>query len=255
MMQLKRNTYVLACLMSLGLSSVGQNETYTFENQQFRGITYDVFMVRITEDNLSRFSVFRNQNQTYHSQLNEFDNFSNSSVFAVNLSIVDEDCDPLGWYVENGAENQQINLSSGTGNFYIEPNGILFFTKDEAFIGPSRQLSQWNQSLNPIAFGIQSGPLLLSQGKISKSLNPNSKSQFIRSGVALLDKQGSRYLLFCTTSTAINFYDFASIFLDKYSAQDALCLESAGCLMKLPYIDDNPTSLNDGVVCNYLTFE
>jgi uncharacterized protein YigE (DUF2233 family) len=244
---------VVFSLFDIGIV-FAQSETYSFENEVFRGVTYDAFMVKIDSDNLSKFHTWQNSNQLIHTDVITQNGWEASSLFAVNLSISDVQCNPLGLFIENSAEIQSLNLSNGKGNFYLKPNGVLLITDDEALIGESSQVNNFDRNSTPIRFAIQSGPLLIDRGKLNRNIKKDSQSRHRRCGVGITRQNGVDYLVFCLATTPVNFYEFTLLFKDKYSCDVALCLESAGCALKLPYID-NTASDYSGIVCNYLTYE
>ena len=240
--------------LSYSSSVQAQSETYSFENLVFDGVTYDAFMVRITPDNLAKFQVFRNYTQVSHKNLMEQNNWEGSSTFAINLSISDKNCNPLGFFMENSTELQALNLTNGKGNFFLKPNGVLLITDEEALIGESSQVKNFDGKTTPIRFAIQSGPLLLDRGNLNKKIKPRSQSRYRRCGVGITTKNDNPYLIFCIATSSVTFYEFAMLFSKKYACDVALCLESSGCAMKLPYID-NPGAEYSGTICNYLVYE
>ena len=48
-------------------------------------------------------------------------------VFAMNAGMYEEDRSPVGLYVEGGKALRPVNQRSGSGNFYLKPNGIFSF--------------------------------------------------------------------------------------------------------------------------------
>ena len=51
--------------------------------------------------------------------------------FATNGGMFKKGFKPQGLYIENGIEINKIDtIQNGYGNFYLQPNGILYLTKD-----------------------------------------------------------------------------------------------------------------------------
>jgi uncharacterized protein YigE (DUF2233 family) len=45
-------------------------------------------------------------------------------VFAMNGGMFMENRDPLGLFIQDGAIKRKLNTAKGSGNFYINPNGV-----------------------------------------------------------------------------------------------------------------------------------
>ena len=252
-MRILFNVMLIATLLQSN-TVLGQSETYSFENLVYDGVTYDAFMVKITPENLAKFHVWRNSNQVSHTEVIKQNNWKGSSSFAVNLSISDMNCNPLGLFIENSIERQALNLKNGKGNFFLKPNGVLLITDEEALIGESSQVNNFDRKTTPIKFAIQSGPLLLDGGKLNSKIKDGSQSRYRRCGVGITIKSGNAYLVFCLTTNPVNFYELAMLFSKKYACEAALCLESSGCALKLPYLD-NAGAEYSGIICNYLVYD
>lgn len=41
-----------------------------------------------------------------------------------------EDRTPLGLYIENTKQLTRLNTARGSGNFYLQPNGVFYITTD-----------------------------------------------------------------------------------------------------------------------------
>jgi uncharacterized protein YigE (DUF2233 family) len=55
-------------------------------------------------------------------------------IFAMNGGMYKKDFSPQGLYIENKMEKQKIDTTSGTGNFYLKPNGVFYISKQIASI-------------------------------------------------------------------------------------------------------------------------
>ena len=139
-------------------------------------------------------------------------------VFAMNGGMYNKDFSPQGLYIENGITINKIDTTQiGYGNFYMQPNGVFYITKDlQGRIITSKDFTNEN-----VKFATQSGPMLLIKGKIHNSFNKGSKNLNIRNGVGILP---NGKLVFAMSKEKINFYDFANYF------------KSLGCLNAL-YLD------------------
>src|SRR6185295_7994107 len=55
-------------------------------------------------------------------------------VFATNAGIFDPTYTPLGLHIEDGRVLVPLNRSSGSGNFYLKPNGMFLVNRPGAQI-------------------------------------------------------------------------------------------------------------------------
>ncbi len=245
---MKNLLLTLLASLALNMSLHGQGMTYAVQDLVFNKVSYDVFMVKIDSATINRFDILENKNQLPHSEfigsvLND------STAFTINASISDSVCNPVGYFVKNAMQIKSANMGDGNGNFYLKPNGALLFTANDAIICESAQISKYNG----IRLGIQSGPMLLDNGAVNQQFTPNSKNKNIRCGVGISIKNNGRYLLFCISNEPVTFYDFSMLFKQEYKCKDALCLESAGCAMNIPYLS-SATEKFPGTICNYIVF-
>jgi len=128
-------------------------------------------------------------------------------VFAMNGGMYKPDGSPKGLFIEQGKIRTEVDLSGrGYGNFYMQPNGVLYLTSDhEAGICRTSQF----KTKQGVYYATQSGPMLLIQGKINDNFFSGSTNKHIRNGVGLL-KSGK--LLFAMSKSKVNFHDFADFF-------------------------------------------
>jgi uncharacterized protein YigE (DUF2233 family) len=161
--------------------------------------------------------------------------------FAITASITDTGNNPLGLYLSQGKLKQDINLNDGNGNFYLKPNGwIGADTAGRVCVRSAEKYKAgglWN--------AIQSGPMLVSDGQISKALGVKSQSRNIRCGVGELSDQGQTTLVFAKSDNPVSFFEFATLFQEAFKCDNALNLESGGfCMIHLPAIaDPNPNPI------------
>ncbi|WP_294286267.1 phosphodiester glycosidase family protein [uncultured Chryseobacterium sp.] len=138
--------------------------------------------------------------------------------FAMNGGMFSINNIPKGLYIENFKVLHPIDTLSGTGNFYLQPNGIFYLTKNnEAGIVESKAFTHDSH----IKYATQSGPLLLINKKINPILKKDSKNTNIRNGVGIL-KNGN--IIFIMSKDEVNFYNFASVFKDA-GCEKALYLD------------------------------
>ncbi|CAN6132684.1 COG3698 Predicted periplasmic protein [Methylophilaceae bacterium] len=139
-------------------------------------------------------------------------------VFAMNAGMFMENLMPLGLYIENGKLVQKINLrTKAHGNFYMQPNGIFSLTKKGAQINETHKFKN-----NDVLFATQSGPMLLINSKLNRSIKKESISRLIRNGVCI-DK--SKHVIFSISSKPVSFFEMAQHFKDELSCENALYLD------------------------------
>src|SRR5690348_10362030 len=51
-------------------------------------------------------------------------------VFAMNAGMYQEDQSPLGLFIDKYQEIKALNTRKGNGNFYLQPNGVLYLRRD-----------------------------------------------------------------------------------------------------------------------------
>ncbi len=242
---MKRSLFIIF-LFGLNLHLFAQINSYS--DLVHNGNSYDAFIIKIDKESLKRFDIVENKSKLTHSSFMNMIN-KDSSIFAINAGISDSACKPLGYYVKNSIQIKPVNQIDGKGNFYLKPNGALLLMDSDAVICESSKIANFKN----VKYGIQSGPLLLNNGSINPQFNSSSTNKNIRCGVGTFTKNNESYIVFCISNLPVTFYDFTLLFDQKFKCNNALCLESSGCVMNLPYIPK--ASKNDLLmICNYLNF-
>ena len=154
-------------------------------------------------------------------------------LFATNGGIFHSDLSPVGLCVIDGKEVSPLNKETGSGNFYLKPNGVFFILEDGE-VGVLETEAYRQAGLVP-AFATQSGPMLLIDGAVHPAFNADSPNLRIRSGVGLIN---DREVVFLISTEPVRFFDFAMVFRDRYKCQNALYLD--GVISKM-LIGDAPT--------------
>jgi uncharacterized protein YigE (DUF2233 family) len=143
--------------------------------------------------------------------------------FVTNAGIYEPGCIPSGLHVQAGQQIRPINLVDGEGNFFLKPNGVFYIDrKKRAGILESSRFA--DSAIQPW-LAVQSGPLLLSGGKVHPGFSPNSRHRRHRNGVGV---QADGKLVFaCTVTeqkTFITLHEFARFFREQGCA-DSLFLD------------------------------
>jgi len=127
-------------------------------------------------------------------------------TFAMNGGMFEMNNSPKGLYIENFKILNKLDTLSGTGNFYLNPNGVFYLTKNNDAELIETKAFKYNSN---IKYATQSGPMLLFNGEINPIFQENSQNINVRNGVGIL-KNGN--IVFVMSKKEINFYNFASIF-------------------------------------------
>jgi len=136
---------------------------------------------------------------------------------------------PSGVMVQGGKELFPVNRRDGRGNFFLKPNGIFLISEKGARV---IETGKWPPQGEKVFYAVQSGPLLLDNGKVHPAFNKDSDSRLLRNGVgvaedgtvvfAISDSKGDKYP---------NLYGFADLFL-SIGCKDALFLDGDISQMK-----------------------
>ncbi len=151
--------------------------------------------------------------------------------FLMNAGIFEPGGIPSGLHAEDRKTLHPLNLADAPGNFFLKPNGVIWIEgggKTEAFISTSINFQEREKELHLMGSrwlerAVQSGPLLLIDGKRHPAFTENSTSKLLRNGVGV---DGDKQLIFAITDKGqvVNFWDFSGLFL-KLGCKDALFLD------------------------------
>ena len=140
-------------------------------------------------------------------------------IFAVNGGMYNRDHTPQGLFIENGKLIAPLDtLSSGYGNFYLQPNGVFYLTHSKNAVVITSENFELKKE---ILFATQSGPMILIDGKIHPKFREKSTNLHIRNGVGILP---DGKVLFVMSKEKINFFDLATYFKNQ-GCQNALYLD------------------------------
>jgi uncharacterized protein YigE (DUF2233 family) len=167
--------------------------------------------------------------------------------FLMNAGIFEPDGIPSGLHVQGGKQLQPLNPAAGQGNFFLKPNGVFlirepFGGKDlpHAYIHETTTFANWEKPMPPVRLGLQSGPLLLDQGKRHPAFKDGSPNKKHRNGVGI-DAEGRVIFAMTAKGQVVNFWDFAGLFL-KLGCKDALFLD--GDISQMAVNPDKPVASN-----------
>lgn len=165
--------------------------------------------------------------------------------FAMNGGMYTRENAPQGLFIENGTQHTKLDTASGSGNFYLKPNGVFYITADNrAGICKTEDF----KSISGVRVATQSGPMLLISGEIHPAFKKGSVNLNIRNGVGVLP---DNRVVFLMSKVEINFFDFAEAF-KAMGCRNALYLDGFVSRTYLP--EENWTQLdgNFGVIIGVL---
>lgn len=141
-------------------------------------------------------------------------------VFATNAGMYGDDLRPVGYFVSNGERSSELDTGTGTGNFYLKPNGVFYGSGDEWRILSSEQFLS-NVRDRP-QFGTQSGPMLVIDGELHPEISQDGPSRKVRNGIGL-DSEGRAH--FVLSQAPLSFGKLARFYRDELGVDDALYLD------------------------------
>lgn len=143
-------------------------------------------------------------------------------AFAMNAGMFDEKGVPIGYYVEDGAQQVALNTREGPGNFHLRPNGVFYGDARGWHVATTQSFASGKPE--HVRFATQSGPMLMIAGKLHPQIADNGTSLQIRNGVGV-SPDGSAW--FAISREPVSFGRFARLFRDRLGAPDALYLDGA----------------------------
>jgi len=153
--------------------------------------------------------------------------------FIMNAGLFQPGGVPCGLHMEAGKQLHPLNLANGEGNFHLQPNGVLWIeataAASAARIASSpdfvkRQHGVHSLSSRWIQIAVQSGPLLLIDGRRHPAFKEGSPNRLRRNGVGV-DAKGQLVFAITDAGQTVNFWDFAGLFL-SLGCRDALFLDA-----------------------------
>lgn len=161
---------------------------------------------------------------------------SGARPFAItNAGIFEPDHRPTGLLVVDGREAGKLNTAQGHGNFFLQPNGVLVLAPAPTIV----ETSAFAASPPAASQATQSGPLLVSAGRLHPKLSRSSSNKALRSGAGV-DSGGRLYLAISREETT--FWALATLLRDALGCPDALYLDGAISELWAPSLGRTATS-------------
>lgn len=136
---------------------------------------------------------------------------------------------PLGLYVEDGVELTPLNRASGSGNFFLQPNGVFWVGDGQAGIDTTETYAATDRTVDA---AVQSGPMLVIDSRVNPAFSRSSTSTHRRNAVGV-DADGR--VLLIMADRAVTLWAMADR-CRELGAVDALYLD--GTLSRLDYAGD-----------------
>jgi len=143
---------------------------------------------------------------------------------SMNAGIYGPGIIPDGLHIEDGKTLVPLNLADGDGNFFLKPNGVFFIDADG---NPAvMEAAAYGAAGKQPRLAVQSGPVLLIDGKIHPAFNEGSPNLRFRNGIGV-DREGRIVMAISVMKegNATNFHNFARLFRDHLGCQNALYLD------------------------------
>lgn len=229
-------------LSACGTAREGPCLTRIFENLPYLVCTFDA-----AEDDIRLF--LRDE---AGAPFGQFDRLANhvaahggSLVFAMNAGMYHDDRRPVGLYVEEGETEMGLVRSAGPGNFGMLPNGVFWIDTRRAGVSETLDYAE-RFADDPPRFATQSGPMLVIDGELHPSLNPDGTSLRRRNGVGV--SADGRHVYFVISDVPVNFHSFARLFRNGLDTPNALYLDGAISKAYVPALERNETGLDMGPI-------
>lgn len=177
---------------------------------------------------------------------NWLDKHHKQLVFAMNAGMYKQNNSPQGLFIENQKQIIPLDTTNGSGNFYLQPNGVFSITIDNLPVICTTPNFIDN---GKVKYATQSGPMLVIEGQIHSAFKEGSTNLNIRNGVGILP---DNKIIFAMSKKQINFYAFADYFKKK-GCKNALYLDGLVSRTFLPKQNWTQTDGNFGVIIGVTT--
>ncbi len=129
---------------------------------------------------------------------------------------------PSGLLIQDGRELHPLNRRDGKGNFFVKPNGVFLIGDKGATV---INTTEYPPAGVKVTHAVQSGPLLLRNGKIHPEFRADSANRLHRNGIGVR-KDGTVVLAMTDFRSPKypNLHEFATLFASLGCA-DALFLD------------------------------
>jgi uncharacterized protein YigE (DUF2233 family) len=165
--------------------------------------------------------------------------------FAMNAGMYDETGAPIGLFVAEGAEEEDLSRTDGPGNFHMKPNGVFWQSENGDVHVDTADI--YAAEPRAARWATQSGPMLVIDGELHPRFQPDGPSRYLRNGVGV---RGDRTAYFVISSGVVSFGRVARFFRDELDCDDALFLDGSVSSLWSPELDrrDETSALGPMIV-------
>lgn len=201
--------------------SVNENSYAAFS---FQGVSYGVFRANPRDVSLHWQDEHGQAYQGLYTLKRALEKENQHIFMLMNAGIYSKNHTPAGLWIEKKQLLSPLNRRHGKGNFHILPNGVFFIARQHAKILTT---AAYQKGAYQPVFAVQSGPMLLIDGKINRRFVKNLSSPYKRNAVCT-KKDGTLYFIMTES------YQSGSEWPSFYRLAEAL--KSIGCYQAL-YLD------------------
>ena len=144
-------------------------------------------------------------------------------VLAMNGGMYDGEGEPIGYYVEDGRRLAVLNENDGPGNFHLLPNGVFYGDASGPWRVRDAERFADTVERRP-AFATQSGPMLVVNGELHPSFDPDGDSRKIRNAVGVDDAGRAHFVI---SEAPLSFGKLARFYRDVLNVKNALFLDGS----------------------------
>jgi len=162
-------------------------------------------------------------------------------VMAMNGGMYKSDRKPVGYYVEDGTQGQNLMTKASYGNFGLLPNGVFYVDETGAHVS---ETLNFKAAKPDVRFATQSGPMLVIDGQLHPRFRKNSSSRKRRNGVGVTGDK----VYFVISEAPVNFHHFGRLFRDKLKTPNALFLDGVISRLYDPESGRNDAGLSMGPI-------
>jgi uncharacterized protein YigE (DUF2233 family) len=197
------------------------------------GATFDVVCAPTRKANIRVHS--GSPSQTIGELRSQLERAGGKPFAITNAGIFEPDFRPTGLLISGGRESSKLNPGKGSGNFFMQPNGVFFLDLGAGILETSEYA---RLAPNPVRHATQSGPLLVQAGKLHPELSKASEHKALRSGVGV----SAGRVFFAVSRDEVTFWSLATLFRDGLDCPDALYLDGAISELWAPSLGRTETS-------------
>ena len=176
-LNLRNSLYRIASTVALCTTSLAHAD---YSQQAIDDITYGIYQAEPAQVSLHWRD---NEGKAYRSlgNLRSALRMAHRRVLMLmNAGIYSKDMTPAGLWIEHGDILSPLNRQQGKGNFHIQPNGVFWLKNGHAYINTTDAYA--NMAPKP-DYAVQSGPMLLIDGKINSRFIKGLSSPYSRNAV------------------------------------------------------------------------